>query len=281
MTHRAAEEAEWSLAGESGVGLLRARYVRQSFPRHTHDHFVVCLDERGAHASWYRGANVVIPERAITVVPPGAVHSGQMVPGQPWHYRAMYPSVDLITALATELGLPAGGTPSFRDLSVHDPELADLFLHAHVRAERSDDELERESLVLSVLLAVIQRHATEARRLQLDGDRTPGVARAVDLMQSCYARRLTLADLAQAAGTGRYAIIRAFQRQIGMSPYAYLTQVRVERARALLVGGISVAAAARRVGFSDQSHLTRKFKRFVGITPAAFARGARTPRSPA
>jgi AraC-like DNA-binding protein len=163
---------------------------------------------------------------------------------------------------------------------VHDPELAGLFLHAHVRAERSGDELERESLVLSVLLAVIQRHATEARRVNHDGHRTPGVTRAVDLMQSCYARRLTLADLAQAAGTGRYAIIRAFQRQIGMSPYAYLTQVRVERARALLQGGTSVAAAARRVGFSDQSHLTRKFKRFVGITPAAFARGAReTPRS--
>jgi hypothetical protein len=88
MTHRAAEEAEWSLAGESGVG-LRARYVRQAFPRHTHDSFVICVNERGAHASWYRGANVVIPERAVTMVPPGAVHSGQMVPGKPWHYRAM------------------------------------------------------------------------------------------------------------------------------------------------------------------------------------------------
>lgn len=277
MTHRAAEEAEWSLAGESGVGLLRARYVRQSFPRHTHDHFVVCLDERGAHGSWYRGANVVIPERAITVVPPGAVHSGQMVAGLPWHYRAMYPSVELVTALARELGLPTGCTPSFRDLWVHDPELAELFLHAHLRAERSDDELEREGLVLSVLMAVIQRHATHARRLNEEGPRTPGVARAVDLMRSCYARRLTLADLARAAETGRYAVIRAFQRQIGMSPYAYLTQIRVERARALLQSGSSVAAAARRVGFSDQSHLTRKFKRFVGITPAAFARGARAP----
>lgn len=276
MPHRAADEAEWSLAGESGVGLLRARYVRQSFPRHTHDFFVVCIDERGAHASWYRGANVVIPERAITVVPPGAVHSGQMVPGQPWHYRAMYPSVELITALATELGLRTGCTPSFQDLWVNDAGLVDLFLHAHLRAERSDDDLERESLVLSVLMAVIQRHATEALRLNAE-QQTPGVARAVDLMRSCYARRLTLADLAAAAGTGRYAVIRAFQRQIGMSPYAYLTQVRVERARALLQGGTSVAAAARRVGFSDQSHLTRKFKRFVGITPAAFARGYARP----
>lgn len=275
MTHRGAEQAEWSLAGESGVGLLRARYVRQSFPRHSHDYFVVCVDERGAHASWYRGANVVIPERAITVVPPGAVHSGAMVPGRPWHYRAMYPSLELITALASELALPAGCTPSFRDLSVNDPELAALFLHAHVRAERSDDELERESLVLSVLLAVIQRHATEARRVNHDAGKSPGVTRAVELMRSCYGRRLTLADLAQAAGTGRYAIIRAFQRQIGMSPYAFLTQIRVQCAMQLLQAGASVAVTAQRVGCTDQSHLTRKFKRFVGITPAAFARGAR------
>jgi AraC-like DNA-binding protein len=59
-----------------------------------------------------------------------------------------------------------------------------------------------------------------------------------------------------------------------MSPYAYLTQIRVERAMALLQAGARVAAVAQRVGFTDQSHLTRKFKRFVGITPAAFARGA-------
>ena len=275
MTHRAAEEAEWSLAGESGVGLLRARYVRQAFPRHTHDCFVVCVDERGAHASWYRGANVVIPERAITVVPPGAVHSGQMVPGKPWHYRAMYPSLELITALATELGLPAGVTPSFRDLTAQDPGLADMFVRAHTRTELSDDELERESLVLGVLMTVLQRHATESRRVNHDARTSPGVERAVELMRSSYARPLTLADLAAAAGTGRFAIIRAFQRQIGMSPYAYLTQIRVERAMALLQAGARVAAVAQRVGFTDQSHLTRKFKRFVGITPAAFARGAR------
>lgn len=60
-----------------------------------------------------------------------------------------------------------------------------------------------------------------------------------------------------------------------MSPYAYLTQIRVQRAMELLKSGASVAVTAQRVGFTDQSHLTRKFKRFAGITPAAFARGAR------
>ena len=275
MTQRGIEEAEWSLAGESGVGLLRARYVRQAFPRHTHECFVVCVDERGAHGSWYRGANVVVPERALTIVPPDTVHTGVVMPGQPWHYRAMYPAAALIDALAAELGLPAGSTPSFRELSVDDPALTDLFLYAHMRSERSDDELERESLVLSVLMAVIQRHASEARRVNSDAHKIPGVARAMELMRSCYAHRLTLADLARAADTGRYAIIRAFQRHIGMSPYAYLTQIRVERAMALLTAGARVAAVARRVGFADQSHLTRKFKRFVGITPAAFARGVR------
>ena len=70
-TTKPADEAIWFAGGERGaeVGLLRARYERQFFPRHSHDGFAFGVNERGAHASWYKGATVVIPERTITVVP--------------------------------------------------------------------------------------------------------------------------------------------------------------------------------------------------------------------
>ena len=82
-------------------------------------------------------------------------------------------------------------------------------------------------------------------------------------------------DLARALGSTRYFVLRAFRPATGIPPYGYLTQFRVERARRLLQADLPIAALAQRVGFADQSHLNRHFRRLVGVTPGVFARGAR------
>jgi AraC-like DNA-binding protein len=57
-----------------------------------------------------------------------------------------------------------------------------------------------------------------------------------------------------------------------MTPHAFQVNLRVARARALLAGGAAPAAVAADCGFADQPHLTRTFKRAVGISPGAYAR---------
>ena len=269
------DEAVWHVAGPNDVGLLRAHYVRQSFPRHSHDCFVVCVNERGAHASWYAGNTVVIPERAITVVPPGEVHTGHLIPGRPWHYRAMYPSAELFATLASEVGLPAGSVPAFPGLCMADDELADAFIRTHRQFETDLDPLAREGNVADVLMAVLRRHASGAKR---HVDRLPpgeAVEHAMEYIKDCYAQRITLTGVAEAAGVSRYAVLRAFRRELGISPYALVTQVRIEQAKRLLRAGVGIAMVSQRVGFADQSHLARHFKRFLGVTPGAYARGVR------
>lgn len=66
-----------------------------------------------------------------------------------------------------------------------------------------------------------------------------------------------------------------FRARFGFTPHAYLTQVRVARARELLAAGAPIARVAFAVGFADQSHLTNRFKQWVGVTPAEFRRAAR------
>ncbi|ESU46140.1 AraC family transcriptional regulator [Streptomyces sp. HCCB10043] len=64
-----------------------------------------------------------------------------------------------------------------------------------------------------------------------------------------------------------------------MPPHQYVTARRVDLARRLLLEGVSPGEAAGAVGFHDQSHLTRHFKRIAGTTPGRFAR-SREARSP-
>jgi hypothetical protein len=230
------EDAVWQVAGRD-CGLLRAHYVRQSFPRHSHDCFVVCVNERGAHASWYAGSTVVIPAGAITIVPPGEVHTGHPVLGAPWHYRAMYPSAAFIATLAAEVGLADGVLPAFAGLVLRDAELAAAFVHAHRRCEALLDPLELEARVAEILLAVLRRHARGAR-LGVDR-RSPhrAVMCAVEYIHDCHAHRITLDELAKAAGLSRHGLLRAFRREVGIPPYALVTQVRIEHARRLLQTG--------------------------------------------
>ncbi|MEX3934480.1 helix-turn-helix domain-containing protein [Paraburkholderia phymatum] len=101
---------------------------------------------------------------------------------------------------------------------------------------------------------------------------------ALAYIEANFDKTVSLAQLAElsALSVSRFATV--FRQQIGLSPYRYLCDVRVRRAQSLLLAGVPGSVVATEVGFFDQSHLARHFKRFCGMTPSMFlqhARGAR------
>jgi AraC-like DNA-binding protein len=101
------------------------------------------------------------------------------------------------------------------------------------------------------------------------------VRRAQELLHARFDGSLSLDELAEAAGTGRFALLRAFSRESGITPHAYQVQLRMARACRLIERQVPLAAVALEVGYSEQSALHRPFKRLVGVTPGAYARAAR------
>lgn len=89
---------------------------------------------------------------------------------------------------------------------------------------------------------------------------------------------LTLRALEDETGLSPYSIIRAFRRDVGTTPHAFLMHLRVRHAARLLVAGESIVAAAAEAGFADQSHFTRHFKRAFGMTPGRYVRARRDQR---
>lgn len=115
-----------------------------------------------------------------------------------------------------------------------------------------------------------------AKREGYPGPEPSAPARAVDVirdyLEAHLSDRVTLADLARATGLTAYAVLRGFRRATGIPPHRYLTQLRVRKAGELLRAGHSPVMVASAVGFADQSHLNRHFRRLVGVTPGTFAR---------
>ncbi|NLP63389.1 helix-turn-helix transcriptional regulator [Paraburkholderia sacchari] len=96
---------------------------------------------------------------------------------------------------------------------------------------------------------------------------THAVQRALDFIDACFAEPITLADLADAAGLSISRFAARFSGEVGVSPRQYVRIVRVRHAQRLLRRGVSPSLVAAEVGFFDQSHLCRHFKRVLGRTP--------------
>ncbi|WP_215455113.1 AraC family transcriptional regulator [Streptomyces sp. ATCC 21386] len=245
------------------LDLLTARFDRHRYAPHTHEEFSIGICVRGASCIDYRGGALTVGEGTIVVLAPGEVHTGESAFGT-YAYRALYP----VPALLTDGIL--GGTPHFRDPLLHDPELAAALSTAHTELSTCPDPLESESRLPWLLTALARRHSTS----RLTSDRLPGadtIALAVrDRLADELVAPPSLADLATDLGLSRYQLLRAFRTTMGMPPYAWLAQHRVARARGLLEAGARPAEAAVQVGFADQAHMTRWFRKVLGVTPAAY-----------
>lgn len=125
-------------------------------------------------------------------------------------------------------------------------------------------ELARDVLVAEALAALGP----------LDGPclHTRAVRRARTLLRERLTQATTLDELAAHAGLDKFRLCRAFRSEVGLSPHAYLTELRVQRAKELLAAGTLPRDVAPMVGFYDQSQLTRHFRRIVGTTPGRWAR---------
>jgi transcriptional regulator GlxA family with amidase domain len=96
------------------------------------------------------------------------------------------------------------------------------------------------------------------------------VRRALEHMLANFAGRVSLADLSTLTQRTPFQIIRSFRRELGVTPHALLIRIRIQRATEMLSLGEPIAAIAADVGFVDQTHLSRHFKRIHSQTPGRF-----------
>ncbi|WP_394837518.1 AraC family transcriptional regulator [Pendulispora rubella] len=266
-----AEQARfWRDADLGGTEFLLARFVSHRFSPHCHDEYAIGMIERGVEAYRYRGHNRVAEAGEMVVVEPGEAHTGE--PGAPdgWQYRMFYIPTHLFERAAEAAGKT--GLPHFGKTVINDPEVASAMRAMHVASQHGEPQLERESRFAGLLTTLVERYAEGVLVLPRHPARaSAGVRRAIELAETSYAEPLTLGELAHAAGLSSFHFARQFADATGMSPHRYVVQRRVVEACRLLRARSSPAEVAMQVGFADQAHMTRHFKRTMGVTPARFA----------
>ena len=256
-----------------GVSCLEASFTAQHFSPHAHDALVIAVTEAGGSAYASRGRRAEADPSVLLVFNPTEPHAGHMRGSTYWRYRALYLAEPAVVALLQALGRTT--LPGFTNNSIADPELIAAFRAAHHELdEEGDPNLARERLI-DACGRLFNRHgATSASREAHRRDRAI-VDSTLAAIHRRFRDRLTVDDLAAAAGLSPFQLIRQFKRVTGMPPHAHLIRARLDAALRLLQHDVSLADAALASGFYDQSALTHAFKRTFGITPGQYVQAHR------
>jgi AraC-like DNA-binding protein len=262
---------------------MHAHFERHVYHRHSHETYSLGVTDVGAQSFTCRGAAYTSAAGMVMAFNPDDPHDGQATDGLGFTYRMIHIGPELVSAvLADAAGRPVG-LPLFAEPVLSDPVLAARLRGLHRALLGEATALRRDELLAAVVLAAARPGGPSTRTSAAPQAETgpagaaPADARRVarrarDLIAGRYRDDLTAGDLATVTGRSRFAVHRAFTHAYGMPPSDYQRQLRLREARALIAAGTPISEAAALAGFADQSHLSRWFIRYYGVTPGRYQR---------
>jgi AraC-like DNA-binding protein len=241
--------------------VFHAQIAGYRYPAHCHDTWTVLIVDDGAIRYDLDTRHHSAAGDTVTILPPGVVHDG-------------YPSERFGQFRKRNLYLDSGFLPGHLvgaavDMpTFHDSALRAAISRLHDRL-MAPDHLDIESR-LAMIAERFRQHLQPRMPATRESER--GVAYQLrDFLDGNITTKITLADAAMVFDRATSHLVRSFKRQFGITPYAYVTGARIELARKRLLQGEAPAQVAVRVGFHDQAHLTRHFKRHVSVPPGQYA----------
>jgi len=245
------------------VEMRQAFQSSACYHAHSHDEFSFGVIDEGV-ADYYNlnQAHHIVKGDTVTINP-GDLHSCNPQIGQ-WSYRMLFVDTAWIAQLQDELFNGIGlDYLAFAGAYSRAPQSYRHFGHLFSALIDNCSPLETESLLVDYLAGHFGAKCDD----KLD---QYGVSRVKQVIGDDLQTNHSLSHLAQACGLSRYHLIRCFKKIYGITPHAYQLDERIKRAKALLKTGEPITNVAQQLGFSDQSHLQRNFKKRLAITPKQY-----------
>ena len=252
---------------ELRIEAYRFEGIVQPFPNHFHEYYVIGFIEGGERRLICRSREYEIRRGDILLFNPGDSHACVQSDGEVFDYRGFNLSKEVMKELAEEL-TGKKELPGFSENVIHDTEAVCYVRPLHEMVMEGCVEFGKEENLLLLLGLLIQRYGQPFE--ECIPECGAEIERACSFMEQHYAEHIYLDQICRCAGLSRSTLLRAFAKCKGVTPYSYLENIRIGAAKRLLEQGVSPAEAAIRTGFSDQSHFTNYFSRFIGLAPGVY-----------
>jgi AraC family transcriptional regulator len=261
-----------------GFSVRHSRMESCEFEPHSHTAFTVASILSGRLLGSVGDERVTLVRGQVALINVGQSHSGH---GELLEFVSVSIAPTLVAEVISEIGsIPGSAEILFRSSVVSDESI--VAIATTIASELDYGRLGRgamlESLVRQMVVHLLRSHLAIRRTSSIELSRAGPVdrrlRRAIEFMHDNYSRELDLEEIASAAYLSAFHFARLFKQITGITPHYYLANLRLERARRLLLDTAHpISEIAAMVGYQSQSHFTRVFKSVAGVTPRAYRNG--------
>lgn len=249
--------------------------ISQPFPPHFHEYYVIGFIESGRRSLSVCGEKFTAETGDVLLFNPGENHFCCGLDSNTLTYGAFNIKPDIIQKLSAGL---TGNRASvrFSENLIRDGDLFLSLKKLHETVMRTKTEAAgfgKEELFLLTFSELIGEYSEQCENILLQHsvpECREEIEKACLYINENFSDRVTLDKLCKITALSRAALVRAFAKEKGITPYRYLENIRLNAAKRLLEQGESPVDAALKTGFSDQSHFTNFFKAYIGLTPKQY-----------
>ncbi|KPI53471.1 AraC family transcriptional regulator [Clostridioides difficile] len=253
---------------ELKIEAYRFKGIMQKFPNHFHEHYVIGFIEKGQRYLSCKNKEYTTSTGDLLLFNPFDSHTCEQIDNKVLDYRCINIKPEIMKKTVFEI-TGENYLPKFNQSVIFRSELVPLLQELHHIIMEEELDFKKEELFFFLIEQLIEEY-TEPN-LQFNLEKTSIEIQAVcDYLEYNYAERILLDELSAIAGMNKYSLLRNFTKLKGITPYRYLENIRVNKAKRLLENGVEPIDAAIQTGFVDQSHFTNFFKNFIGLTPKQY-----------
>lgn len=240
--------------------------VNHIFPCHIHHSFSLGIVQKGRRIIYVDQTPYLICANECFIINPYQPHSCGAVEEKGHDYEVISISSRLLQDIYKETA-NTDKIPHFPQVKITDSAIVSGFTAWLEKQSRPDPADSAE--LIAVLRELVSRYA-QPEPVSPEQSRRAMVALACDYIEANLDRLIRLKEIAMVAHTSPFYLNRIFRQEIGIPPHTYLLQARIKKSLEQLLQSGSILEAAYSLGFSDQSHFSRFFKKNVGLTPKQY-----------
>ena len=242
--------------------------IMQKFPNHFHDYYVIGFIESGERCLSCKNRKYTVEPGDLLLFNPRDNHTCEQIDGRTLDYRCINVHPETMSKAAFEI-TGKDYLPYFSPAVIFHSELASLLRELHMIIMEEEKDFRKEEIFFFLLEQLIEEFSEEV--IEQSGPEENRETKIIcNYLEKNYMKNITLDELSGLTGLSKYYLLRSFTKQKGISPYRYLETIRIDRAKKLLEQGVLPIEAALQTGFTDQSHFSNFFKKFIGLTPKQY-----------
>lgn len=259
--------------------LFYERYIycggkNQPLDAHSHPEYQIGLAVNTLGKYIFRRESRYTPPKKLSVIHSGETHrpDGVFPDDKKFGYLMLYVSPEEMRRAAQESGWrKSNELPFFKEFTFDNPHLLRKYVNLHRLSAQPNERLAADVEKTTFLTLLIKNFSQTKQPDVLLTAHRKAIFAARDYLNAHFAEQISLDELARVAGVSKYHLCRKFGAVVGVPPHVYQRQLRLNRAKKLLVEKRDIRDIALELGFYDQSHFGKYFKKFAGTTPHAYA----------